>query len=284
MPVEKIVKANHLNFALKIWGNSNAPVIIALHGWLDNAASFDLLAPLLDDYQIITMDQCGHGKSDHRPLGVPYHFVDYVADVFYVADALGLDDFIVMGHSLGANIAVTMAAAMPDRIKALVLIEGFGPIGNPIDKSAKSLGESIGKFLDNNSKKRRYAEFSALVKAREKGMWPLSEEAAILLCERGSIEREGMYSWSSDSRVNFTSPSIMSNKQAAFLRSEIQCSTQIIIGDKGVRPDLSDSEQPLSDFKTKQVVRLSGFHHLHMQREHVQKVAGAITHFLSGLS
>jgi pimeloyl-ACP methyl ester carboxylesterase len=285
MVSEKIIKTNGISFALKIWGEQSLPKILAIHGWLDNAASFDLLAPLLNNYCVIAMDQCGHGKSDHRPFGVPYHFVDYVADAFHVADALGLKDFILLGHSLGANVATTMAGTMPERIKALILIEGFGPATRDIEQTTLNLRESIEKFSKNNSKKRRYAELLSLVKARLQGRWPLTEEAAQLLCERGSLEKDGKFTWSSDPRINFTSPLRMSAEQAAFVRTQIMCPIQIIIGEQGIAPQVSENKPPLSDFKTNNtnvtVTRLPGFHHLHMHRTHVGSVAQILNTFLN---
>lgn len=280
---ERSIHANHLDFAVKIWGEKDAPVIIALHGWLDNAASFDLLAPLIKNYQIIAIDQCGHGKSSHRPEGVPYYFVDYVADAFYIANALGIDAFILLGHSMGANVSSMMAATFPERIKALILIEGFGPATRELEQTVSGLRESIEKFSKNESSKRRYAEFSSLVKARLQGHWPLTEEAAQLLCERGSFEKDGKYTWSSDPRINYASPMRLSTEQGAFVRSKIECPTQIIVAEQGIAPQISEDKPPLSDFKHAKINRLAGTHHLHMEREQVVNVAQIINDFLKSL-
>ena len=51
------------------FGDKKNPPILALHGWLDNAASFARLAPLLKEYYVISIDFPGHGKSDHYPFG-----------------------------------------------------------------------------------------------------------------------------------------------------------------------------------------------------------------------
>ncbi len=277
---EVTIHANHLDFALKIWGEDDAPVIFALHGWLDNAASFDLLAPLMSGYRIIAVDQCGHGKSSHRPPGVPYYFVDYVADVFYIADALDIHDFILLGHSMGANVASMMAATFPERVRALMLVEGFGPATRDVDQTISGLRESIEKFSGNESAKRRYAEFSSLVKARLQGHWPLTEEAAHLLCERGSVEKDGLYTWSSDPRINYSSPMRLTTEQGTFVRSKIECPTQIIVADEGIVPEFLEDKAPLNEFKHATVSHLPGKHHLHMERDHVDAVANTLNAFL----
>ncbi|MBU6477927.1 MAG: alpha/beta fold hydrolase, partial [Xanthomonadaceae bacterium] len=114
------------------WGDAAAPPLLALHGWLDNAASFARLAPLLAWRQrVIALDLPGHGHSAHLPRGVRrYHIADQVDRVLDFADALKLERFDLLGHSLGAGIASLTAAAVPARIGKLALIEGLGPLGD----------------------------------------------------------------------------------------------------------------------------------------------------------
>ena len=111
------------------WDGEGEPVL-ALHGWLDNAASY---IPLASQWQrpMVALDFSGHGHSDHRPDGVVTHLVDHVRDVLAVADQLGWQRFTLVGHSMGAGIACLFAAAFPERISRLVLIEGLGPPSTP---------------------------------------------------------------------------------------------------------------------------------------------------------
>ncbi len=109
--------------------NEHRLPILALHGWLDNAASFRALVPLLPgDRRIVALDLPGHGLSSHRPQGAYSYFLDYVPVVFDVADALGWDRFILIGHSMGAGIGTLAAGTFPERIARLVLIDGMGPL------------------------------------------------------------------------------------------------------------------------------------------------------------
>src|SRR5690606_1767925 len=112
--------------------------------------------------------------------------------------------------------------------------------------TTSNLRESIEKFSKNNSAKKSYADLSVLVKARLQGRWPLSKEAAQLLCERGSVEKDGKFTWSSDPRINFTSPLRFSSEQSAFIRSQISCPTQIIVAEQGIAPELTAEKPPLS--------------------------------------
>jgi len=93
--------------------------VIALHGWLDNAASFSHLAPLLPGLRIVALDQAGHGHSSHRAPGSGYQLWDYALDVLLVADQLGWQKFALLGHSMGAIVSLLLAGAVPERISRL---------------------------------------------------------------------------------------------------------------------------------------------------------------------
>ena len=62
-------------------GNDQAPLLLCLHGWLDNAASFQPLMPYLADYHVIAIDWPGHGLSSHRSEDAHYHFIDWIYDL-----------------------------------------------------------------------------------------------------------------------------------------------------------------------------------------------------------
>uniref|UniRef100_A0A8C4J6N0 Serine hydrolase like 2 n=1 Tax=Dromaius novaehollandiae TaxID=8790 RepID=A0A8C4J6N0_DRONO len=78
--------------AAKAWGPPQGHPVLCLHGWLDNANTFDRLIPLLPtDHRYVAMDFSGHGLSSHRPAGLPYHFLDYVSEVCRVAGGKRLE-------------------------------------------------------------------------------------------------------------------------------------------------------------------------------------------------
>ncbi|NNF67529.1 MAG: alpha/beta fold hydrolase, partial [Gammaproteobacteria bacterium] len=129
----------HCTIAGLRWQRDSAEPVIALHGWLDNAATWSRVAPALDQYNLCAIDFAGHGKSDHRPANAAYHFIDNVADVIAVADRLGWKRFSLLGHSLGASVATLVAGTIPERIRSLVCIEGFGPLTTPPEQAPEQL-------------------------------------------------------------------------------------------------------------------------------------------------
>ena len=100
---------------------------IVLHGWLDNAGSFDTLAPMLvsscPQHSLLCIDYPGHGLSSHIAPGHMYHYLESMRLVRTVACHMGLDTFGIMGHSMGAGLSSLFAATHPDMVKALVMIE-----------------------------------------------------------------------------------------------------------------------------------------------------------------
>ncbi|MBR9904249.1 MAG: alpha/beta hydrolase, partial [Gammaproteobacteria bacterium] len=86
------------------WGRSDAPTWLALHGWLDNAASFTRLAPLLVEalgIRIVALDFRGHGHSAHAPPAGDYALWDYCQDVLDAMETLALEQTSLLAHSMG---------------------------------------------------------------------------------------------------------------------------------------------------------------------------------------
>src|SRR5690606_39616279 len=106
MPTELSFHVDGLQIAAVEWGEPSGLPVLALHGWLDNCASFDALAPLLQGAHVIALDMAGHGQSAHRPGTSPYNIWDDVAEIFAIADQLGWSRFGLLGHSRGAIIAM----------------------------------------------------------------------------------------------------------------------------------------------------------------------------------
>ena len=117
--------------------------MLALHGWLDNAASFLPMAPFLGTLELVAIDLPGHGRSAHLPAGADYSFPGAIASVLDVADALGWERFALLGHSMGAGIASVVAAACPERIEKLVAVEALGALADAAERTVQRMREAV---------------------------------------------------------------------------------------------------------------------------------------------
>ena len=107
-------------------GRRDAPVIMLLHGSNADLHTWEpWVEALKGQYRVIRFDQVGHGLTGPDPAG-DYSRDNYVEDIREVADALGLDRFILGGNSMGGKHALAFAAAHPERLTGLVLVDASG--------------------------------------------------------------------------------------------------------------------------------------------------------------
>jgi len=275
------IELPHLRLAARAFGDPALPKLLALHGWLDNAASFDRLAPLLCEYfHIVALDLPGHGRSAHRPPGLWYHYVDYLGDVLATADALGWQRFGLLGHSLGGAVASMLAGVEGERIERLLLIEALGPMSLPAEQTLAHLRRSLGERGQIGTL-RVFAneEEAAQVRVRGNGLLSLSRDAAMALIARGTMAVAGGVSWSSDQRLTLTSPTRYTEEQILSILAGITAPTLLILAEPSP-PFLSAAmiSSRSAAVPGIRVARIPGSHHLHL--EEPQPVARAILDFV----
>ena len=122
-PVDSFVKVNGINLHYLEWGNTNRPTILMLHGISQQAHSWDFISlPLSVDYRVIALDQRGHGDSDWSPNG-NYSTDIYVGDIEGFVGAMGLENFHLMGHSMGGRNSLAWASGRPGILKSLTIVD-----------------------------------------------------------------------------------------------------------------------------------------------------------------
>jgi pimeloyl-ACP methyl ester carboxylesterase len=128
---------------LQVWelgrgGPGGPPVpVVCLHGWLDQGLAWAAALGALPGTWLCP-DQRGFGGSDRVGPGGYYHFLDHVADLDALVDALG-GSVDLVGHSMGGTVAACFAGARPERVRRLVLVEGMGPPGPEEDSQLRRL-------------------------------------------------------------------------------------------------------------------------------------------------
>lgn len=115
------------------WSGTGVPVLL-LHGLASTRRFWDLVVPHLAGLPLVALDQRGHGDSD-RPAG-PYDGDTVARDALAALDALGMSRAVVVGHSWGAATALRLAARSPERVLAVVAVDGglVSPLSRGADR------------------------------------------------------------------------------------------------------------------------------------------------------
>lgn len=131
---QRRVDSSGISLAVYEWGDSDAPPVLLVHGALDFARTFDVLAPLLADagYRIVCYDHRGHGDSD---LAALYGWVADERDLLAVADSITMQPIPVIGHSKGGALLIHAIQALPHRFTRFACIDGM-PFRSPHPDSA----------------------------------------------------------------------------------------------------------------------------------------------------
>ena len=274
-PSERRIALPHLSLSAQVWGDEALPPLLALHGWLDNAGSFALLAPLLAArFRVIALELPGHGHSDHLAAGASYRYLDYVQAVLAAADALGIERYTLLGHSLGAGIAALVAATSPQRIERLYLIEGLGPLGDDGSHTLQRFRDAHASRGDNTKPLRVFHSIEQAASARSM-VSGLPIELAQPIVERGLIEADGGWRWRSDPRLTRPSPVRLAESQIHALLRGIEAPTSLLLAQPATSYLPSGPMQARADCVPNITVsHMSGGHHLHL--EHPAAVAAWI--------
>ncbi|KGR76342.1 alpha/beta fold hydrolase [Ureibacillus sinduriensis] len=115
----KQVELNGLKFQYRESGEPSAPPIVALHALGKNAETWDEVAAGLEErYRVLALDQRGHGGSARTG---EYTFELMCDDLLHFADAMKLERFTLIGHSMGGTVAYLFSETFPSRIERLIV-------------------------------------------------------------------------------------------------------------------------------------------------------------------
>lgn len=252
---------------------------VALHGWLDNAASFARLAPLLAQrWQVVALDLAGHGRSGWRSADAAYNIWQDAGDVAAVARVLGCERFALVGHSRGATVAILTAATFPERVWALVLIDALMP--DPVEAPEAPL--QLRRAFDDHHRllgaaPQLYPDRDAAVAARRRGRLGLSLEAAELLAERGLAHSARGFWWRADPRLKGASEVKLAEAQARAFLAGVRCPALALLA----ADHLEHHRRWFDANPALRVEAVTGPHHLHLEEPSWRQVGERIAQFLA---
>ena len=122
-PIDKYIQINGMNFHYLEWGDPADPTILMLHGGSQQAHSWDFVSlPLSEHYHVLALDQRGHGDSDWAADG-DYSIEAHQRDIDGFIEAMGLDAFHLIGHSMGGRNSYVWASRHPGKLRSLVIVD-----------------------------------------------------------------------------------------------------------------------------------------------------------------
>ncbi|WP_299947608.1 alpha/beta hydrolase [uncultured Microbulbifer sp.] len=262
----------HLEFdskaiAARQWGSVEGERVLALHGWLDNCASFDRLAPMLKGINLVALDMAGHGRSYHRSSDANYNIWEETEDILGAAEALGWRKFSLLAHSRGAIAGMIAAGAFPGRVKRLALIDGLVPPSAEDAQAPDILARAIAQRARYSvvRKARVYRTFAQAVEARMNGMFPLSAWAAGVLTERGIRPADGGFIWRNDPRLMASSTAKLNGAQVRAFLSRLNMPVRLVLAEGGIEGMIERLRPVLKEHENITVQVMPGSHHLHME-------------------
>jgi pimeloyl-ACP methyl ester carboxylesterase len=282
-PRDRFVMANRLRHHLLEWGDAG-DVVLLLHGFLEHAHVWDWVAPRLAEAgcHVFALDWRGHGDSDWIGAGGYYHFADYVADLWGVVRAVGGTAALV-GHSMGGGAAILYAGTEPERVTALVSIEGIGVPDSKPEKAPERFATWLRDMEDVATRTRSPLTLDAAVE-RIRARFPrFSSDVARHMGWWGTREQDGRRVWKFDPLHQTRAPQPTSAAQARAFCRRVACPVLYVGGTESGSwlPD-DDLSERLTALRARRITIEGAGHHPHLERPEV--LSRVVIDFLGSLS
>ncbi|MBT0587462.1 alpha/beta hydrolase [Alteromonas oceanisediminis] len=249
-------------------------LLIALHGWLDNANSFLPLLPYLQDYCVIALDWVGHGHSSHRPAGTDYHQLDYIDDLHQLFEQQGWSDAVLLGHSMGGILSTLYAAVFPEHVNHVICLDAFGPLTGDEKETVSGIRAGIASRRKISAMRKTPTSHTTFAEAVAKRaeISSLSQSLTETLLSRSVTTQEGtalrddsLIIWRWDKRLRQQSLLRLTEAQAQAIVESIECPVTAIVASNGFVMKRNLIEQRRDWFKVLNIEVIEGYHHVHMQ-------------------
>ena len=259
---EQILRANGLRHHVIRWGDRPVDVVLC-HGFLDIAWSFDPVARALAEagHGVASFDWRGHGQSQWVGAGGYYHFPDYILDLDELLPQLSKRPVHLVGHSMGGTACAMYAAARPEKLRTLTLVEGMGPPEMGPRDPAVRLRAWLDGVAKVRARDRRPMQGPREALARMRLQNPeISDELGSFLVKRSTRKVEGGLEWTFDPLHKTWSPRpFQASAFRAILRA-ISTPTLVVAGERGFR--LEDEQDRIAEIQDHRFVEIPAVGHM----------------------
>ncbi len=226
----EFIRIRELRYHVRRWGDAGAPKVLLLHGFMDVSATWQPVAEgLLPKFQVLCPDFRGFGNTEWPADG--YWFQDYVGDVEAIVDHYSpAEPILLVGHSMGAQVAGLYAGLRPARVKKLVCLDGlFLP-----DMEPKLAPKRFRRWLDELKElpqQKTYASFDELAERIRKQHPDLPPERAGFVARCwGREDGHGRISLCADPKHRLSGPGLYRNEESMAIWREITAPTLFVDG------------------------------------------------------
>jgi pimeloyl-ACP methyl ester carboxylesterase len=266
VPVERRFRLPGLTLAAEVWGAPGERPVLASHGWLDNAGSFELLAPHLPGCELVALDLAGHGFSEFRSPDSAYNLWQDVGDLLDVANELDWQRCTLLGHSRGAGISLLFAATFPERVDKLILLEGGVPLTAEANEAPAGLAEALREARALRGKAGRvFAQRATAIAERAAGFSKVTPPAAEVLARRSLREVPGGYQWHADQRLKAQSELRLTAEHARAFARRVTAPVLLLLATESPFADRPLYRELPSLLPNVEVDRVVGGHHCHLE-------------------
>ncbi|KAL6268732.1 hypothetical protein P5V15_001859 [Pogonomyrmex californicus] len=272
----------------KLWGLKDKQPILAMHGWQDNAASFDSIAPLIKNESILAIDLPGHGLSSWLPPGFMYSELVYFLLVKRIKKYYGWEKIKVMAHSVSAATMYWYAATFPNEMQYVVALDLLKFPDITASTYIPMFRNAVDAFfkIEESNMQPSYTQSEIMKKGESRNIDKLSNE---ILMARGTRQKEdGIYVFTRDPRIRVIPiHSMFSQVHLEECAKLITCPYLIIKGDtKFYAEDKENFYAVLEAMKaTNDKIYFESFsatHHPHLT--HAEETAAIINPFIKKYS
>lgn len=262
------------------WASDGEPLIVWLHGWGDCAATAQFVVDALNSgRRVVAPDFRGFGESQGNPAS--YWFPEYLADLDALLSIYSPDAPVVLvGHSMGANVAGLYAGTMAERVCAFVNLEGFG-LANSDPATAPDRYREWIEAGRNGATFSDYTDFAALRERVARRSPAMDVARAEFVARAWAVEEEGRIRLRADPQHKLPNPILYRRAEAeACWRNVSAPVLQVSGGDSAfARADDARLDASPLPFPDVLAVTIPGVGHM-LHFEAAEALAGHIDTFL----